>query len=112
MSDISTPSAMPKRASFITVNSTNQFNTQAVFEDHIRSSLNQAKEYHEFVYTDVPDPWGEVVPEIIDERISTHNAHVDSQLYRAMDFAAGETMAHRWPYNSSGIRNTTPGNKY
>jgi hypothetical protein len=69
MSDVPMSTPAPESGSFMTVTSANQFDKQAVFEGHVLSSLCQVKEYHEFVFTDVPPSWAEVALQLIDEKI-------------------------------------------
>ncbi|KAJ9238589.1 hypothetical protein DTO169E5_4789 [Paecilomyces variotii] len=75
MSDIplSTPTYEP--GSSITVTSTKQFDNQSDFKDYILSSLYQVKEYHEFVFIDVPSSWGEAVLQLIDESIPSRKSY-------------------------------------
>lgn len=69
MSDIPLSTSTSKPGSSITVTPTKQFDNQSDFKDYILSSLYQAKEYHEFVFIDVPSSWGEAVLRLIDESI-------------------------------------------
>ncbi|KAJ5731627.1 uncharacterized protein N7483_006135 [Penicillium malachiteum] len=75
--NFSITTATPNSGSFMTVNSANQFNTEAAFQYHIISSLRQAQEYHEFLYTDVPRSWGEVILQVIDEKISSRHVQYE-----------------------------------
>jgi hypothetical protein len=69
MSDVPISTPALESGSFMTVTSAKQFDEQAVFEGHVLSSLHRVKEYHEFVFTDVPPSWGEVALRLIDEKI-------------------------------------------
>ncbi|KAJ9294937.1 hypothetical protein DTO271G3_6499 [Paecilomyces variotii] len=71
MSDIPLSSPTSEPSSSITVTSTNQFDKQTDFKEYILSSLYQVKEYHEFVFTNVPSSWGEAVLRLIDESITS-----------------------------------------
>ncbi|KAJ9203610.1 hypothetical protein DTO164E3_2532 [Paecilomyces variotii] len=75
MSDIPLSTSTSKPGSSITVTSTNQFDNQSDFKDYILSSLYQVKEYHEFVFIDVPSSWGEAVLQLIDESIPSRNSY-------------------------------------
>ncbi|KAJ9255403.1 hypothetical protein DTO207G8_3159 [Paecilomyces variotii] len=74
MSDIPLSTSTSKPGSSITVLSTNQFDNQSDFKDYILFSLYQVKEYHEFVFIDVPSSWGEAVLRLIDESIPSRVA--------------------------------------
>jgi hypothetical protein len=54
ISDVLISIPASESGSSITMTSANQFNKQAVFEGYILSSLHRVKEYHEFVFTDMP----------------------------------------------------------
>jgi hypothetical protein len=49
--------------------SANRFNSQAAFEDHVLSSLRQVETYHDFLFTDVPEDWGEAIFRLVDKEI-------------------------------------------
>jgi hypothetical protein len=54
----------------MTVTSAGQFNNElADFTDHVLSSLSQVNEDHEFIFTDVPSSWADVVFQLFDEKI-------------------------------------------
>ncbi|PKX89817.1 uncharacterized protein P174DRAFT_378604 [Aspergillus novofumigatus IBT 16806] len=58
----------------MTVTSANQFDKQADFKDHVVSSLHQNREYHEFIFTDVPPSWADAVYQLIDEIIPSRTS--------------------------------------
>ncbi|KKK25591.1 hypothetical protein AOCH_000088 [Aspergillus ochraceoroseus] len=70
---ISTPSL--ESGSFMTVTSARQFDKLAVFEAHVLSYLRRVKEYHEFVFTDVPPSWGQAILRLIDEKIASRKSY-------------------------------------
>jgi hypothetical protein len=59
----------------MTVTSVNQFDSQAAFEAHVLSSLRRVTTYHDFLFTDVPESWGEAVFRLIDEKIPSRKTH-------------------------------------
>lgn len=69
MSNVPVSTPIPQPSSVMTVTSANQFNEQADFTGHVLSSLAQVNEDHEFIFTDVPFSWGDVVFRLIDEKI-------------------------------------------
>ncbi|KAJ9315242.1 hypothetical protein DTO271D3_4409 [Paecilomyces variotii] len=75
MSDIPLSTSTSKPGSSITVTPTKQFDNQSGFKDYILSSLRQVKEYHEFVFIDVPSSWGEAVLRLIDESIPSRKSY-------------------------------------
>ncbi|GIK02050.1 hypothetical protein Aspvir_006093 [Aspergillus viridinutans] len=75
MSDvpISTPTTEP--SSFVTVTSANQFDWLTDFIHHVVSLLRQNREYHEFIFTDVPPSWADAVYQLIDEKIPSRKSY-------------------------------------
>jgi hypothetical protein len=66
---------VPETGPSTTETSARQFDNQATFETHVLSSLHGVQSYHDFVFTDVPSPWGEAVFRIIDENIPARKTH-------------------------------------
>lgn len=69
MSRVPATSMAPESGSLMTVTSANQFDEKSAFQNHLFFSILQAKEYHEFVYTDVPPSWKEIAWRGTDESI-------------------------------------------
>lgn len=71
MSNVPFSIPVSETGSSLTVTSVKQFDNQLAFEAHVLSTLSQVKEYHEFVFTNVPASWGKAVFQLIDEEISS-----------------------------------------
>jgi hypothetical protein len=53
----------------MTITSAYNFDRSSTFIDHILLA-GKAKEYHEFIYNDVPPWWGEMVSVAIEDRFT------------------------------------------
>ncbi|GFF53403.1 hypothetical protein IFM58399_09563 [Aspergillus lentulus] len=75
MSDVPFTTPAAESGSFMTVTSANHFDKQADFTDHVVSSLHRNREYHEFIFNDVPPSWADAVYQHIDEIIPSRKSY-------------------------------------
>jgi hypothetical protein len=69
MPDVPESIPTPGSSSSMTVTSADQFDGSADFTDHVVSSLHRNREYHEYIFTDVPRWFAEAVYQLVDEYI-------------------------------------------
>ena len=59
----------PEPGSFMSTITAKDFQDFFPFHDYVLASVFRVQEYHEFLLTDVPLPWGQFIFDLLDEQV-------------------------------------------